>query len=168
MSSQLKFGIFIPLIGSYRADGKSRFPGRARVRNFGEHFSELEIRKDVRTYGRTPNPEKDSNSNRQNTDETSGLTGGTACLNLLSHRSQSDRRELMNRVYIAVLGIGVGLAAAAAEQETAIDTQRSSITIHVGKAGILSAAAHEHWVNAPIASGTVDDTSATPGVRVCC
>jgi hypothetical protein len=42
-------------------------------------------------------------------------------------------------------------------QERPIDAQRSSITIHVGKAGLLSAAAHEHWVNAPIASGAIDE-----------
>lgn len=47
-------------------------------------------------------------------------------------------------------------------QERAIDTARSSITIHVGKAGLLSAAAHEHWVSARIASGSIDET----GLRV--
>ena len=40
-------------------------------------------------------------------------------------------------------------------QEKAIDTQRSTITIHVGKSGLLSAAAHDHTVNAPISSGTI-------------
>jgi len=35
----------------------------------------------------------------------------------------------------------------------------------LGKTGLLSAAAHEHWVDAPIASGTVDDASLRPGVR---
>jgi hypothetical protein len=47
-----------------------------------------------------------------------------------------------------------------AAQERAIDTQRSTMTIHIGKAGLLSAAAHEHWVNAPIASGVIDETGA--------
>ena len=46
-----------------------------------------------------------------------------------------------------------------------IDTQRSSLVIHVGKAGLLSAAAHEHWVNAPIADGILDDSSTIPSVR---
>ena len=46
-----------------------------------------------------------------------------------------------------------------------IDTQGSSITIHVGKAGLFSAAAHEHWVNAPIVSGTIDTSGAMPSVR---
>jgi len=46
-------------------------------------------------------------------------------------------------------------------QEKAIDTQRSTITIHVGKSGLLSAAAHDHTVFAPISSGTILD--AVPG-----
>ena len=49
-------------------------------------------------------------------------------------------------------------------QERAIDTQRSKITIHVWKAGLLSAAAHNHTVNAPIASGTMRE-SAPPQVE---
>lgn len=44
-------------------------------------------------------------------------------------------------------------------QERAIDTQRSKITIHVGKSGLLSAAAHNHIINAPIASGTIRETA---------
>lgn len=38
-----------------------------------------------------------------------------------------------------------------------IDAQHSAISIHVGKAGIFSGAGHEHWVNAPIASGIFND-----------
>jgi hypothetical protein len=72
----------------------------------------------------------------------------------------------VNRLPVVFLGLTVILIAGPDEQEKAIDTQRSSLTIHVGKAGLLSAAGHEHWVNAPIASGTVDDRSATHGVRV--
>jgi polyisoprenoid-binding protein YceI len=45
-------------------------------------------------------------------------------------------------------------------QDRAIDIERSTITIHVGKAGLLSAAGHEHWVTAPISSGAVNDSSA--------
>lgn len=44
-------------------------------------------------------------------------------------------------------------------QERAIDTQRSKITIHVFKAGLLAAAAHNHTVNAPVASGTMRESS---------
>jgi len=32
-------------------------------------------------------------------------------------------------------------------QERAIDEQRSTITVHVGKSGLLSAAAHDHTIN---------------------
>jgi len=45
-------------------------------------------------------------------------------------------------------------------QEMAIDTQRSSITIHVGKSGLFSAAAHDHTINAPISSGSMIESGA--------
>lgn len=68
--------------------------------------------------------------------------------------------------FVAALGITVSLPAAAQEQGSAIDTRRSSLTIHVDKAGILSAAGHEHWVNAPIENGIVDSAAASPSVRL--
>jgi hypothetical protein len=43
-------------------------------------------------------------------------------------------------------------------QEKAIDTQRSTITIHVGKSGLFSAAAHDHIVDAPISNGTISES----------
>ncbi|HWZ32994.1 MAG TPA: YceI family protein [Bryobacteraceae bacterium] len=48
-------------------------------------------------------------------------------------------------------------------QDVPIDVSRSTITIHAGKAGLLSAAGHDHWINAPISSGSIND-SATPHV----
>ncbi len=45
-------------------------------------------------------------------------------------------------------------------QNTAIDTRRSTITIHVGKTGLFSAAGHDHWVSAPITSGEISATGA--------
>jgi polyisoprenoid-binding protein YceI len=51
----------------------------------------------------------------------------------------------------------LAVAAGAAAQESAIDSQRSSITIHVGKAGLLSAAGHDHSINAPISSGVIQE-----------
>lgn len=44
-------------------------------------------------------------------------------------------------------------------QDRAIDTQRSKITVHVSKSGLLSVAAHNHTVNAPIASGTIREAA---------
>ena len=49
-------------------------------------------------------------------------------------------------------------AALLTAQDKPIDVQRSTIAIHVGKAGLFSAAGHEHWVNAPIAEGILNDS----------
>lgn len=56
----------------------------------------------------------------------------------------------------ASLLAGAGMVAAA--EDSNIDLQRSTITIHVGKAGLFSAAAHEHWIIAPISSGTLRES----------
>jgi len=50
-------------------------------------------------------------------------------------------------------------------QQHNIDTQESTLTIHVGKTGALSGLGHEHEVRAPIQSGTVD-TSSHPAVEM--
>jgi polyisoprenoid-binding protein YceI len=42
--------------------------------------------------------------------------------------------------------------------ERPIDLARSSITVHVGKSGLFSAAGHAHTVRAPIAEGAVNDS----------
>src|ERR1700719_5427526 len=39
-------------------------------------------------------------------------------------------------------------------QQHNVDTQKSTLTIHVGKAGAFSALGHEHQISAPIHSGT--------------
>jgi polyisoprenoid-binding protein YceI len=63
------------------------------------------------------------------------------------------------RLRTGTICLAVALTLPLMAQEKAIDTQRSTITIHVGKAGFLAAAAgHEHWVTAPIASGVIDET----------
>jgi polyisoprenoid-binding protein YceI len=53
-----------------------------------------------------------------------------------------------------VLVLSSGMTAAAAGQK--IDTERSMFTIHVGKAGLFSAAGHEHEVRARVARGSMD------------
>ena len=45
-------------------------------------------------------------------------------------------------------------------QNVPIDTARSRITIHVGKAGLLSAAGHDHSIDAPISSGSISESGA--------
>ena len=42
--------------------------------------------------------------------------------------------------------------------DRAIDTDHSSLKIHVGKAGLFSAAGHDHWVTAPFAEGSFNDS----------
>src|SRR5258708_23090281 len=68
--------------------------------------------------------------------------------------------NILNRgVFAACLFGALSLKA----QDREIDAQKSVITIHVGKAGLLSAAGHEHWVTAPISTGELNDAS-TPHV----
>src|SRR3984957_12547480 len=50
-------------------------------------------------------------------------------------------------------------------QQHAIDTQKSTLTIHVCKTGAFSGLGHEHEVRAPIQSGS-GDTGSHPAVEV--
>ena len=50
-------------------------------------------------------------------------------------------------------------------QQHNIDTQKSTLTIHVGKTGVLSGLGHEHEVRAPIHTGTAD-TGSHPSVEI--
>src|SRR5262249_32300997 len=61
---------------------------------------------------------------------------------------------------LIVLSLVVGVFAVAPEfsaaQAVGIDSGRSSIKIHVENAGLFSAFAHNHVIEAPLASGKVD------------
>lgn len=71
------------------------------------------------------------------------------------------------RSIVLLLASAVALVAAAAAQEArAIDTTRSAITIHVGKAGLFSAFGHDHTVRAPIASGSVDQAAGVVSLTI--
>jgi polyisoprenoid-binding protein YceI len=63
---------------------------------------------------------------------------------------------------LAALAVAVAIPLSAQEQQ--IDTQRSTISIHVGKTGLLAAAAHEHDVDAPVSSGVIQE-SGTPHIE---
>jgi hypothetical protein len=54
-----------------------------------------------------------------------------------------------------VLAVSFCLVAWATERP--IDVEHSTIRIHVRKAGLFSAAGHEHWVTAPIVQGSVEE-----------
>src|SRR5271170_36215 len=68
--------------------------------------------------------------------------------------------RLSTLVFCTAIAAPAPLMAQERAQEKAIDTQRSTITIFVGKSGLLSAAAHDHTISAPISSGTVRESTA--------
>jgi polyisoprenoid-binding protein YceI len=43
-------------------------------------------------------------------------------------------------------------------QDKRIDVQRSTLTIHVSKSGVFSAAGHDHWINASIFAGVINES----------
>src|SRR5260221_7336349 len=74
-----------------------------------------------------------------------------------------ERSAMRRTVFLAGATLVCGLGANA--QQHYIDTQKSTLTIHVGKTGIFSGLGHEHEVSAPIHNGTAD-TGLRPGVEV--
>jgi len=63
-------------------------------------------------------------------------------------------------VFFAAVCVGVACA------QTPIDVEHSKMRIHVGKAGLFSAAGHEHWVDAPIADGILQEKPPQISFRV--
>jgi polyisoprenoid-binding protein YceI len=64
-------------------------------------------------------------------------------------------------VFVAAMSLMCVLGVSA--QQHTIDTQKSTLTIHVGKTGVFSGLGHEHEIRAPIHSGTAD-TGSHPAV----
>jgi hypothetical protein len=60
------------------------------------------------------------------------------------------------RLSLVLICVALALSA----QDRPIDIVRSTITIHVGKSGLFSAAAHDHTIDAPIASGSIRESGA--------
>ncbi|MBZ5677893.1 MAG: YceI family protein [Acidobacteriia bacterium] len=71
---------------------------------------------------------------------------------------------MRRKLTLAFLAVAAMAVAQDSTQNKTIDVQRSTITIHVGKAGLLSAAGHDHTIAAPISSGTIRE-SADPHVE---
>jgi hypothetical protein len=70
----------------------------------------------------------------------------------------------MRRIVILAVASWVCGPGVSAQQHN-IDTQKSTLTIHVGKSGVFSGFGHEHEVRAPIRSGSAD-TGPHPAVEV--
>src|SRR5450759_5798765 len=64
---------------------------------------------------------------------------------------------LATAILVCVLGVSA--------QQHSIDTQKSTLTIHVGKTGVFSGLGHEHEVRAPILS-CMADTGSHPAVEM--
>ena len=66
---------------------------------------------------------------------------------------------------LVLLLLGLVAATPAQAQSRAIDTERSTLTVRVFKAGLFSFAAHNHEIRAPIASGSLVESDA-PAVEL--
>src|ERR1700678_67863 len=66
-------------------------------------------------------------------------------------------------VFLVAAGLMCVLGVSAQQQN--VDTQKSTLTIHVGKTGAFSGFGHEHEVSAPIHSGTAD-AGPNPAVEI--
>ncbi len=70
----------------------------------------------------------------------------------------------MRRILLVIAASLVCAVGVSAQQHT-IDTQKSTLTIHVGKTGAFSGLGHEHEVRASIHSGAAD-TGSHPAVEI--
>src|ERR1700735_1660727 len=70
----------------------------------------------------------------------------------------------MRRI-VLLAGMSLMCALGVSAQQHNIDTQKSTLTIHVGKTGAFSGLGHEHEVRASIQSGTAD-TGTHPAVEI--
>jgi myo-inositol catabolism protein IolC len=69
------------------------------------------------------------------------------------------KRQLSQDKHMSKLPLFLALTVASVSaQDKTIDVRGSTITIHVGKAGLFSVAGHEQWVNAPISAGRLNDS----------
>lgn len=70
-----------------------------------------------------------------------------------------------NVLLIVTIVGGLALPALGFAEDRLIDTQRSTVTVRVFKAGLFRAFADDHIIQAPLAEGSLDD-SATPHVQI--
>jgi len=74
-----------------------------------------------------------------------------------------------HRSTLAIAGFGFAftlrLCVPASAEQRALDTQRSTITVHVFKSGLFRALADDHVIQAALVDGSLDD-SATPRVEL--
>lgn len=71
----------------------------------------------------------------------------------------------MTKALLAVIVAGACSLAGVA-QDKSIDPANSKITIHAYKTGVFSFAGHDHVVEAPIASGQIDENEKTVSIQI--
>jgi polyisoprenoid-binding protein YceI len=76
-----------------------------------------------------------------------------------------ERSAMKQSLFLAAASLVWVLGASAPQHHHDIDTQKSTLTLHVGKTGAFSGLGHEHEVRAPIHSGTAD-TGTNPAVEI--
>jgi polyisoprenoid-binding protein YceI len=67
---------------------------------------------------------------------------------------------------VLLLGLAQAGPAWAADNDRTINTDKSSMTVHVFKSGVFSAFGHEHEVTAPVAEGSFSENSLAVTLRV--
>jgi hypothetical protein len=70
----------------------------------------------------------------------------------------------MRQILIVAVASLVCVLGVSAQQHN-VDTQKSTLMIHIGKTGVFSGLGHEHEVRAPIHSGAAD-TGSHPAVEI--
>jgi polyisoprenoid-binding protein YceI len=70
----------------------------------------------------------------------------------------------MRRILFVAAASLVCMLGVSAQQHN-VDTQKSTLTIHIGKTGVFSGLGHEHEVRAPIHSGAAE-TGSHPAVEI--
>src|SRR5947207_2783384 len=65
-----------------------------------------------------------------------------------------------------LLTAAVWCVSPASAESHAIDSAKSTMTVHVGKTGVFSGFGHNHVIAAPIHSGTVDSAAHTVALTV--
>jgi len=68
-------------------------------------------------------------------------------------------------IRLATLVFGLAVAAPGSAGDRLIDTQQSTVTVRVFKSGLFRAFADDHIIQAPLAEGSLDDSS-TPHVQI--
>ena len=75
-------------------------------------------------------------------------------------------KSFVKLLSLLLIALCARISSASAADSHAINTEKSSMTVHVFKSGVFSAFGHEHDIKAPIAEGTFNEDSPSVNLRV--